>query len=535
MAIHFTMIKILTLMTCTVLTASSRIDRSNMAPLRPHIVFVMIDDLGWNDIGFHDTTIKSPMLDSLAADGVYLKRHYVYRYCSPTRASFLSGRLPYHAHQTNPGTESSFGTNVNMTLLPAKLKAVGYRTAMRGKWHLGGSRTEYLPFARGFDDAAGYLSGACDHYSEVADCSVDSWVGNASYNGPDRRNGTGYDSFRHATDMVGIINRQPHDPRPLFLYAALHTVHQPIEAPDNFVNLYANEPWCSKKKTIAGMVSVADNVTAQLVTALRQQHMWSTTVMVVSSDNGGDTDCSSNYPLRGRKRTFFEGGVRAVAFIHSALLPASRRGGRMETAFIHVSDWYVTFNALAGVVDNPDDSGPGRFKVDGENVWPYLADETGTVRKPHSNTTLVLGYNYSTLAFPSSSTPSGYSAPSGAIIEVSTGYKLIVATQHSCGDSLSWDPATYPCTTTPPGSDCNPYCLFNIVTDESERDELVNSASPKDKASLKRLTAYYESIKNEIGMPNQNDIEWNEQGKPFDPRACEKAKQRGYWGPWLDV
>ena len=99
---------------------------------RPHLVFVLCDDLGFNDIGFHDPRVLSPTLDRLAADGVVLEQHYVFRYCSPTRGSFLSGRLPHHDHQSNPGGESAFGPDTRMTLLPAKLAAAGYRTAMRG-------------------------------------------------------------------------------------------------------------------------------------------------------------------------------------------------------------------------------------------------------------------------------------------------------------------------------------------------------------------------------------------------------------------
>jgi leishmanolysin-like peptidase len=96
---------------------------------------VLADDMGWNDIGFNDARVLTPTLDQLASEGVRLLRHYVYRYCSPSRGSFLSGRLPYHDHQTNAGLfGGAFGTNVNMTLLPAKLQRAGYRTAMRGKW-----------------------------------------------------------------------------------------------------------------------------------------------------------------------------------------------------------------------------------------------------------------------------------------------------------------------------------------------------------------------------------------------------------------
>ena len=139
--------------------------------------------------------------------------------------------------------------------------------------------------------------------------------------------------------MGAIIRQQASDPRPLFLYAALHVVHNPIEAPAEFLDVYqTSQPdWCLKKQTIVAMASVADNVTAQLVAALTEQQMWKQTVLVFSADNGGDSGDSSNFPLKGRERTFFEGGVRAAAFLVSPLLPADRCG-RSEEAFFHVSE-----------------------------------------------------------------------------------------------------------------------------------------------------------------------------------------------------
>ena len=468
---------------------------------------------------------------------------YRYRYCSPTRGSFLSGRLPHHDHQSNPGGSSPFEPNLNMTLLPAKLRAAGYRTAMRGKWHYGFASPRSLPEARGFEDSAGYLQGACDHTTEVTGCAVDSWRaapggGGGGGGGPDRRNGTGYDSWRHAADMVAIIHRQAADPRPLFLYAALHVVHNPIEAPPEIVARYnASQPqWCAKKREIAAMATVADNVTAQLVAALRAEGMWGSTVLVFSSDNGGDSGCSSCFPLRGRKRTYFEGGVRVPALLASPLLPEPRRGGRVEAAFLHVSDWYATFVYLAGLAgaDNPRDRGPGRFEADGRNLWPYLADPAGATPAPaHTNNVLVLGFNYSTLAW---SRP-GYGAPSGALIEPATGYKLVVGSQRAEPDTLQWDPADYPCSKTADGVDCTPHCLYNVLQDPSERHELSGApggaAPPEHQRALERLLAAYAAVGAAAGMPNPIDARWNEQGTPYDPAACDVASRSGYWQPWL--
>lgn len=522
---------------------------------RPHLVFILTDDLGWNDIGFHDARVMTPTLDQLAAEGVMLERHYVYRYCSPTRSSLLSGRLPYHDHQTNGGLFGSrFGTNLNMTLLPAKLQRAGYRTVMRGKWHCGFSRPEYMPSARGFEDFAGNLMGGCDHFtqSDPPYSNVDSWRSNSSYEGPDRRNGTGYETYRSASDICSIIRDE--DTRPLFLFASLLVVHEPLQAPAELIAQYesAQPSWCPKKHIIAAMSSTADNFTAQIVGALKQQRMWNNSVLVFASDNGGDTFASSNYPLRGRKRSFFEGGVRTPAFLASPLLPLNRRG-RSETTIIHISDWYTTFLFLAKT--DAGDSGPGRFAVDGRNLWPYLSSSSSTTAAVGApppafahNNTIVLGFNYSSMCSSYSTVtpaehcrPDGYTSGSGALIEAATGFKLIVGSQNVAGDTMQWDPPNYPCNKTAEGPDCDPFCLYNVLDDPSERHELSKSTHAagtgggKNKdavAALARLLQVYKDIG--IEQQNPDDVRWNEQGKPWDPLALSYAREMGgYWRPWV--
>ena len=213
------------------------------------------------------------------------------------------------------------------------------------------------------------------------------------------------------------------------------------------------------------MVSVADNVTAQLVTALHRNNMWSNTILVFSSDNGGDSGDSSNHPLRGRKRTFFEGGVRAAAFVASPLLTGAQRRSIEEV--LHISDWYATIGALAKIKDPTEAgacAGGACFIVDGRNLWPFLSGEAAAP-PPFAKGVLVLGYNYSSAcnqqphcrsipgcpscgrytttvsAVNCSSislllTPDRYDMGSGALLEPSTGYKLIVGSQATAGDTL---------------------------------------------------------------------------------------------------
>ena len=193
---------------------------------KPHLIFVLVDDWGYADVGFRNPAVKSPNFDTLAKTGLLLDRHYVYRYCSPSRASFLTGRWPHHAHQWNiDPPNAAAGLNLNMTALPAKLKEAGYHTHMVGKWHEGFFKKEYLPINRGFDTSSGFLNGAEDHMNQQKTCAIDYWKNDA----PDSRNGT-YDAYTYCDDLTTLLSN--HDPsEPLFLYLPLHNVHDPFQAP----------------------------------------------------------------------------------------------------------------------------------------------------------------------------------------------------------------------------------------------------------------------------------------------------------------
>ena len=286
-----------------------------------------------------------------------------------------------------------------MTMLPAKLKTAGYKTHMVGKWHEGFYDSMYLPVNRGFDTSSGFLNGAEDHFNQIRECAVDFWKNKDV----DTRNGT-YDAYMYKDDLTEIFTN--HDPvDPLFLYLPLHNVHGPIEAPQEWLDVYPVNSTCKDRRTLQAMISVADNVTGHVVELLKKKGMWENTILVVSADNGGASCQGSNHPLKGSKTTFFEGGVRAVAFASGGLIPDEMRG-KTTDGFIHIADWYVTFCKLAGV--NSSDSGSGKFPVDGMDVWPII---TGTNNSsPHDQ--IVLGYDFN---------------EKGAVI--SGNYKLIVGSQ----------------------------------------------------------------------------------------------------------
>ena len=464
-------------------------------PTKPNIVFVLVDDWGFSDVGFRNPDVKTPNFDMLASTGLVLDRHYVFKYCFPSRASFLTGRWPHHVHQWNidpPGVP--LGLNINMTTLPAKLKQVGYSTHIVGKWHEGFFSEEYLPVNRGFDTSSGFLTGAEDHMNQTRDCATDFWKDKAF----DSRNGS-YDAYIYRKDLTSILTA--HDSsNPFFLYLPLHNVHDPFEAPVEWLDVYPIKSTCPQKRVIQAMISVADNLTGHVVELLKKKDMWENMIMVVSADNGGAGGAGSNYPLKGCKMTFFEGGVRALAFANGGLLPEKVRGTKSE-GFIHIADWYTTFCKLAGV--DPSDSGPGKFPVDGLDVWPITTGENTTT--PHEE--FILGYEFN---------------GTGAII--AGNYKLIIGAQHS----TLWDPLQFPCIMGTKGPNCDPYCLYDIINDPREQNDLSKSETTILDNMLKRYNKYKDEPRD---MQDQGYHSTTE--LPVDDDACDyMAKHGGYWQPW---
>jgi hypothetical protein len=260
----------------------------------------MVDDLGWNGLGFNggNTEIKTPYIDELAHGGVILNNHYVYKYCSPTRASFLTGRVPGHGIQENNlGMTAKVGCNIALTMIGAKMKQANYRTAQVGKWHQGFYTKDYTPHGRGFDSSLGFLGGGEDHLSQCHGCensipdpdyATEKFECPASYSAcgvacpseggvdmyctdrPCIGMNTTANPYLYAREMTRLIRLTAADPlqKPLFVFLALHNVHQPVESPQEFVDLYPKEDYNSSvyaRRVYNGMHSgvefVVKNVT----------------------------------------------------------------------------------------------------------------------------------------------------------------------------------------------------------------------------------------------------------------------------------
>ncbi len=329
------------------------------AALRPNIVFILSDDHGWADVGWHSPEIKTPHLDRLAAAGAKLEQFYVQPVCSPTRAAFLTGRYPMR-HGLQIGVVrpwAQYGLPLEERTLPQMLKAAGYTTAIVGKWHLGHYDPAYLPTRRGFDHQYGHYNGNIDYYTHERDGGFD-------WHRDDRVNhDEGYSTHLIAREAVRLIKEKSAD-QPLFLYVPFNAVHSPHQVPEHYKKPYA--ALAEPRRTYAGMVAAEDEAIGQIVAALEAKGIRQNTLIVWSSDNGGPSPgrVTSNGPLRAGKGTLYEGGVRVCAF---ATWDGHIKPGSTVDAPLHIVDWYPTLARVAGA------SLEQKLPLDGRDAWAAIA------------------------------------------------------------------------------------------------------------------------------------------------------------------
>ena len=328
-----------------------------LATANPNIVFMLADDLGWNDVGYHGSEIKTPNIDSLVRQGLELDRYYTFPLCSPTRAALLTGRSPIRQGIHGPiGPQG--GMPLEEHLLPETLGAAGYQTVLAGKWHLGLERTSWHPYRRGFDQTYGHLGASVDYFTHI-------WSGGLDWH----RNGDVLREEGYSTDLItaeAIRRIQSRDKsRPIFLYVAFNAPHTPLQAPPEYIEPYAgidNE----LRRTYAAMVSSMDAGVGKILTTLEDEGIADNTIVVWASDNGGGRIVgASNLPFRGSKGNAFEGGIRVPATIRwPGVLAEGQRFDQMITA----QDWFQTLASAVGVE-------PRNTKAfDGIDMWPALKD-----------------------------------------------------------------------------------------------------------------------------------------------------------------
>jgi arylsulfatase A-like enzyme len=352
-------------------------------PLRPNIVYIVSDDQGWKDVGYHGSDIKTPNIDQLAADGVRLEQFYAQPMCTPTRAALMTGRYPFrYGLQTAViASAHTYGLATDEYLLPQALKDAGYSTAIVGKWHLGHADPKYWPRQRGFDYQYGPLIGEIDYFTHETHGVVDWYRNNVVVKEQ------GYSTTLLGNEAVKLIEQ--HDvSKPLYLYLTFNAPHTPYQAPQEYLDKYKNIADPSRRAYAAAITAMDDQI-GRVLSALDTKGMRSNTIIFFQTDNGGtrnkmfagEGDVSKivipcdNGPYREGKGTLYEGGTRVIAL---ANWPGHIKSGTTVDGMIHVVDMYTTVAAIAGA------STAKAKPLDGLNVWPTLSEG-----KPSPRTELI--------------------------------------------------------------------------------------------------------------------------------------------------
>ena len=331
---------------------------------RPNIILILVDDLGYGDLSSYGANdLKTASIDGLVANGMRFDRFYANcPVCSPTRASVLTGQYPdmvgvpgvIRTYQTK-----SFGYLApEAVTLPIVLKKAGYHSAIIGKWHLG-LKSPNKPNERGFDYFKGFLGDMMDDYYDH------------------RRHGINYmrlnereiDPKGHATDLftqwsIDYIKERAKSKHPFFLYLVYNAPHMPIQPPKNWLKRVRirEKDIDEKRAKLVALIEHLDDGIGKVIAALKESGASDNTLVIFTSDNGGQLMVGANNGLlRGGKGDMYEGGIR-VPFC--AVWPNRIKPGLCSDRVALTIDLFPTLCEAAGVSYD--------HEIDGQSFLPIL-------------------------------------------------------------------------------------------------------------------------------------------------------------------
>jgi arylsulfatase A-like enzyme len=326
----------------------------------PDVVLIMLDDLGYGDLGCYGCTdIRTPHIDGLARQGVRLTNFYANGpVCTPTRAALMTGRYQQRVGlewAISPGQREP-GLRPEDSVLSRTLKRQGIATALYGKWHLG-YRREFGPLAHGFDEFFGLLSADIDHYShrEITG-DLDLYEGDQ----PVERKG-------YMTDLIterAVRFLDQHAGEPFFLEVAYNAVHWPFQPPDRPDDVRDAQSWYDgTRREYRRMLERVDAGVGAILDALERRGLTQRTLVILTNDNGGE-QLSRGAPLRGSKGILLEGGIRVPCVVR---WPGRFRAGKVSAVLAMTMDLTATILQAVGAMPAQ------QVKLDGIDLAPILA------------------------------------------------------------------------------------------------------------------------------------------------------------------
>jgi len=351
----------------------------------PNFIFFLVDDLGWSDVGcFGSDYYETPNIDRLAEQGMLFTDAYATCcVCSPTRASIMTGKYPGRLHITTAipiygwirlggktyfkGAEYEMNMPLEEFTIAEALKEAGYATAAMGKWHVAWEK-EYGPEYQGFDlNVGGDGHGATQNYfypyenrwRMAKGYPWEEWLTLA-----DGEPGE-YLTDRLTTEAMEFI--EENQDQPFFLYLSHYAVHTPIQAKEEMIRKYEEKAADSLKghtrADYAAMIESVDQSLGNLVDKIDELGLSDNTIIIFTSDNGGHGRITSNYPLRGNKGNFYEGGIRVAQLIK---WPGVTEPGSKCSVPVTSTDFYPTMLDMAGLPPRPQQH------MDGLSLTPLL-------------------------------------------------------------------------------------------------------------------------------------------------------------------
>jgi arylsulfatase A-like enzyme len=344
--------------------------------MQPNFVFILADDLGSADLGCYGGRLNcSPVLDRMAAQGLRFTQGYANSsVCSPTRFALITGRWQ---HRLRGGADepissrsrgsATLGLPPGHPTLPSLLAAAGYATALVGKWHLGWP-PHFGPLKSGYQEFFGAMSGGLDYFTHR-----DSSGAHDLWDGERECERAGYLTDLITERAVDYVRRKRDQP---FLLSLHYTApHWPWETREDEAEARRIEKIFhtdgGSVQTYATMVRQMDEGIGRVLEAIRATGADENTLVVFTSDNGGER-FSDTWPLLGKKMDLLEGGIRVPYIVR---WPARVKPGGSTAQLAITMDWMPTFLAAAGAGADP------RYPLDGMDLLPILSDPATTVER----------------------------------------------------------------------------------------------------------------------------------------------------------
>ncbi|MEX2512057.1 MAG: sulfatase-like hydrolase/transferase [Cyclobacteriaceae bacterium] len=355
---------------------------------KPNIILIISDDQGYHDLGsYGNDEIITPHLDQLATEGVILTNFYVTGSgCTPSRSGLLTGRYPqrngtfelfrnnmvnyghhYTEYEYSVSPERILGTDLREIFISEALKEADYTNGYFGKWDLGQLR-RYLPLQQGFDEFYGFANTGIDYFTHERYGSPSMLDGNT----PTIKDKGAYTTDLFEREALKFIDQNADSP--FFLYLAYNAPHNAsnldpevrgtVQATEKYLQMYSkgDTPRANRQRGYKAAVTHMDQSIGNILAMVKKKGLDDNTLVIFLSDNGG-SGLADNYPLRGGKAQFFEGGIRVPCMVK---WPGIIEPGQTNHDFLSSLEIFPTIIAAAGL------NLPENVVYDGFDMLPAL-------------------------------------------------------------------------------------------------------------------------------------------------------------------